>query len=103
MTVANGSPLRHLTPEQLEELGREFQRIHDEVFADLGAADAHYIRSMVQFQRRLAAVGRAELIASRFPGAWLLGTLTLSAAKVLENMEIGHNVLHGQWDWMNDP
>ena len=18
-------------------------------------------------------------------------------------MEIGHNVLHGQWDWMNDP
>jgi fatty acid desaturase len=24
-------------------------------------------------------------------------------AKILENMEIGHNVLHGQWDWMNDP
>ncbi|MEA2480306.1 MAG: NADPH-dependent stearoyl-CoA 9-desaturase, partial [Thermoleophilaceae bacterium] len=28
---------------------------------------------------------------------------TLGAAKILENMEIGHNVLHGQWDWMNDP
>ena len=25
------------------------------------------------------------------------------AAKILENMEIGHNVMHGQWDWMNDP
>ena len=24
-------------------------------------------------------------------------------AKILENMEIGHNVMHGQWDWMNDP
>ena len=24
-------------------------------------------------------------------------------AKILENMEIGHNVLHGQWDWMRDP
>jgi NADPH-dependent stearoyl-CoA 9-desaturase len=24
-------------------------------------------------------------------------------AKIVENMEIGHNVLHGQWDWMNDP
>jgi NADPH-dependent stearoyl-CoA 9-desaturase len=22
---------------------------------------------------------------------------------VLENMEIGHNVMHGQWDWMRDP
>jgi NADPH-dependent stearoyl-CoA 9-desaturase len=24
-------------------------------------------------------------------------------AKILENMEIGHNILHGQWDWMRDP
>src|SRR6185437_1230608 len=24
-------------------------------------------------------------------------------AKTIENMEIGHNVSHGQWDWMNDP
>jgi fatty acid desaturase len=31
------------------------------------------------------------------------GTATLSLAKILENMEIGHNVMHGQWDWMNDP
>jgi len=22
---------------------------------------------------------------------------------MLDNMEIGHNVLHGQWDWMRDP
>jgi linoleoyl-CoA desaturase len=28
---------------------------------------------------------------------------SLSIAKILENMEIGHNVMHGQWDWMNDP
>ena len=27
----------------------------------------------------------------------------LGVAKILENMEIGHNVMHGQWDWMNDP
>ena len=27
----------------------------------------------------------------------------LSVAKILENMEIGHNVMHGQWDWMRDP
>jgi linoleoyl-CoA desaturase len=33
----------------------------------------------------------------------VLGTIGLSVAKILENMEIGHNVLHGQWDWMRDP
>jgi NADPH-dependent stearoyl-CoA 9-desaturase len=31
---------------------------------------------------------------------WVLGASTLGMAKILENMEIGHNVLHGQWDWM---
>ena len=24
-------------------------------------------------------------------------------AKIMENMELGHNVMHGQYDWMNDP
>ena len=33
----------------------------------------------------------------------MLGTTVLGIAKILENMEIGHNVLHGQWDWMQDP
>ena len=32
-----------------------------------------------------------------------LGTASLAFAKSVENMEIGHNVSHGQWDWMNDP
>jgi fatty acid desaturase len=27
----------------------------------------------------------------------------LGLAKIVENMEIGHNVMHGQWNWMNDP
>ena len=43
------------------------------------------------------------LIFSKYKPAWVLGTAGLSVAKILENMEIGHNVLHGQWDWMNDP
>jgi fatty acid desaturase len=32
-----------------------------------------------------------------------VGTASLAYAKSIENMEISHNVLHGQWDWMNDP
>ncbi len=42
-------------------------------------------------------------MASRLRPAWILGTVGLSVAKIIENMEIGHNVMHGQWDWMNDP
>jgi linoleoyl-CoA desaturase len=43
------------------------------------------------------------LLFSKFPPAWLLGTAGLAISKILENMEIGHNVMHGQWDWMRDP
>jgi NADPH-dependent stearoyl-CoA 9-desaturase len=97
------NPLHKLTPEQIEEIGREFDELHEQVKADLGDRDARYIRSMIAMQRRLALIGRLEMIASRWRIPWVLGASTLGVAKILENMEIGHNVLHGQWDWMNDP
>ncbi len=97
------NPLHRLTPEQIEEIGRELDELHEQVKADLGDRDAKYIRSMISMQRMLALLGRFELFASRWRAPWVLGTSTLGLAKILENMEIGHNVMHGQWDWMNDP
>jgi fatty acid desaturase len=97
------SPLARLTPEQLEQLGREFDAIHDEVKACLGDRDSRYIRSTIKLHRQLVLAARAMLLGSRYRPLWLAGTASLSIAKILENMEIGHNVMHGQWDWMNDP
>src|SRR3954451_3998998 len=97
------SPLAHLSDQQIEELGREFDAIHDEVYGDLGERDRRYITSMIDMQRRLAVLGRVLLLGARFRPAWAAGMSALASAKILENMEIGHNVLHGQWDWMNDP
>jgi fatty acid desaturase len=97
------SPLTRLTPEQLDQIGRELDAIHDEVKAELGDRDRRYIVSMIEMHRRLVVLGRILLFASRYRPAWLAGTTLLSLAKILENMEIGHNVMHGQWDWMNDP
>jgi linoleoyl-CoA desaturase len=97
------SPLARLSSEQIDALGREFDAIRDRVRADLGERDRRYIESMIAMHRRLAVISRVLLLASRYRPAKLAGTAALSAAKILENMEIGHNVLHGQWDWMNDP
>lgn len=47
--------------------------------------------------------GRLTLFASRQRPAWLAGTAMLALAKIIEMMELGHNISHGQWDWMNDP
>jgi fatty acid desaturase len=97
------SPLTALSAEQIEQLGREFDAIHDEVYADLGDRDARYIRSTIKLHRHLVLAARALLMGSSRRPLWLGGTAALSLAKILENMEIGHNVMHGQWDWMNDP
>jgi fatty acid desaturase len=97
------SPLTRLTPAQIEQLGHEFDAIHDQVKAELGDRDRVYITSMIEMQRRLVVLARVLLFAARHQPAWLAGTTVLSLAKILENMEIGHNVMHGQWDWMNDP
>ncbi|MEO5781544.1 MAG: acyl-CoA desaturase, partial [Arthrobacter oryzae] len=104
-----GSPLvrppaaAHLSDEQVAELGRELDAIKDEILGKRGASDAAYIRRMIKIQRGLEISGRALLLVSKNKPAWFAGTTLLSFAKILENMELGHNILHGQWDWMRDP
>ncbi|GAB2973208.1 fatty acid desaturase family protein [Nocardioides montaniterrae] len=97
------SPIAHLTADDIAEIGRRLDAIRAEVIESRGESDAAYIRGMVDFQRKLELGSRAVLLFSILPPAWLLGTAGLSVAKILENMEIGHNVMHGQWDWMRDP
>ena len=97
------SPFAHLGEQEREKLGKELDAIHDEVFADLGDRDRAYIKKVISVQRQIIVAGRVLLLGSRSKTAWVLGTACLGMAKILENMEIGHNVMHGQWDWMNDP
>jgi linoleoyl-CoA desaturase len=103
LTRKTTSPIDHLTPEDVEELGRELDAIRQSVLDSRGARDAAYIRRVVDVQRKLELGSRAVLLVSMFPPAWFVGTTGLAIAKILENMEIGHNVMHGQWDWMRDP
>jgi linoleoyl-CoA desaturase len=103
MTTMIDSPLARLTEDEIDELAREFDAIHEQVFAELGSRDRQYITRMIQTHRGLAVLGRVLLFGARYKPAWIAGTATLSLAKILENMEIGHNVMHGQWDWMHDP
>ncbi|MQY04419.1 fatty acid desaturase family protein [Actinomadura macrotermitis] len=94
---------RQLTQDEADELGRELDKIRAEVIGDRGTADARYIRRVIAAQRGLEVAGRALLFGASRRWAWWGGAVTLAVAKSLENMEIGHNVMHGQWDWMRDP
>lgn len=106
-----------LSEAQIEEFGRELDAIRDEVMDSRGERDRQYILNLISSQRSLAFAGRLVMYASvLFRPEWGhayanvqlfwallgLGTLSLALGKIIENMEIGHNVLHGQWDWMKD-
>ena len=86
-----------------ESLGVELDAIRQDFEDARGERDSRYIHRTIAAQRALEAAGRVMLAASSRRSAWWAGTVTLGVAKIVENMEIGHNVMHGQWDWMNDP
>ncbi|GCE37628.1 acyl-CoA desaturase [Rhodococcus sp. USK10] len=103
MAIADVKEYAHLTEADVEALGRELDAIRRDIEESRGERDARYVRNTIRLQRGLEISGRAMLFASKRRPAWLAGTALLSLSKIIENMELGHNVMHGQWDWMNDP
>ena len=108
MAISDVQEYMHLTDEEIEQLGRELDEIRAEIEESRGDEDAAYINRLIRIQRGLAVAGRLTLLRgtqskrTRMPAA-VAGATLLGLHKILENMEIGHNVMHGQWDWMNDP
>src|SRR5215207_10299346 len=103
MAITDVPAFTHLTDADIENLGIELDAIRQDIEDSRGERDSRYIRRTIAAQRALEVAGRVMLAASSRRSAWWAGTVTLGVAKIIENMEIGHNVMHGQWDWMNDP
>src|SRR5690606_8621114 len=99
---------RVLSPSELQAFGDELDALRARQLASLGASDARYIRKVVAAVRWTGVAGRALLFLGAFVHAglvpaWIAGVLLLALSKILENMELAHNVIHGQYDWMGDP
>jgi NADPH-dependent stearoyl-CoA 9-desaturase len=103
LAIADIAAYAHLSKADIEALGGELDTIRRDIEESLGERDAVYIRRTITFQRMLDLLARLLIAGSRSRAGWALGTASLAFAKSVENMEIGHNVRHGQWDWMNDP
>ncbi|TQM25492.1 fatty acid desaturase family protein [Nocardia bhagyanarayanae] len=102
LTETKDGPLV-LTPDQVEELGKALDELRDRVVADLGERDREYIYSIIKAQRGFEIAGRGMMYLGFLPPVWLAAVAALSVSKILDNMEIGHNVMHGQYDWMREP
>ncbi|HEX6590745.1 MAG TPA: acyl-CoA desaturase [Moraxellaceae bacterium] len=86
-----------------DALGRELDAIRARVMADRGERDLRYMKKLLRIQRGAEISGRLALFMGFNPVAWCVGVLLLALSKILDNMEIGHNVMHGQYNWTNDP
>jgi fatty acid desaturase len=103
MAITNVARYAHLTPADVAALGAELDAIRRDVEASRGESDATYIRRTINLQRTLEVVARLMIGVGSPRTVCFAGAALLAFAKTVENMEIGHNVSHGQWDWMNDP
>jgi linoleoyl-CoA desaturase len=103
VAISDIEAFTHLSEADIDSLADELDAIRQDVTDSLGERDARYIHRTIAAQRGLEVAGRLLLAFGSKRSAWLAGTATLALAKIIENMEIGHNVIHGQWDWMNDP
>jgi linoleoyl-CoA desaturase len=103
MAITDVEAFAHLTDADVEALAIELDAIRTDVEDSLGERDARYIMRTIAAQRGLEMAGRLLLAFGSKRVTWCVGTASLALAKIIENMEIAHNVLHGQWDWMNDP
>ena len=103
MAITDIPAFVHLTDADIENLAVELDAIRLDIEDSRGERDARYIRRTIAAQRALEVAGRLMLAGSSRRSAWWAGAVALGLAKIIENMEIGHNVMHGQWNWMNDP
>lgn len=97
------APRTRLSPEESAAFGAELDALRARVMGSLGERDVRYIKRMIHIQRSAEIGGRLALFCGFNPFAWCLGVMLLSLSKILDNMEIGHNVMHGQYNWTNDP
>ncbi|TAK96967.1 MAG: acyl-CoA desaturase [Aquabacterium sp.] len=91
------------TFEELQAFEKELDAIGAEHRQTLGERDARYIKGILLTVRTCEILGRGLLMFGWFPPTWLLGAFILGIAKIIDNMELGHNVMHGQFNFMNDP
>ncbi len=103
MAITDIARYAHLTQADIDLLSDELDTIRRDVEDQRGERDSRYIRRVIAVQRGLEIGARALLMASRHRVAWVAGSSMLACSKILENMELAHNISHGQWDWMNDP
>jgi len=81
-----------------DQIEAEFEAIKRKYREKLGPDDVAYIKGLRSWSRRFEVLGRGLLWVSKEPITFALGVFFVWLHRNIEAIEIGHNVLHGQYD-----
>jgi len=82
-----------------DQIEAEFEAIKQRYRSNLGPSDVAYIKGLRSKSRWAELLGRGLLWFGHDPLSFGLGVLFTWLHRNLESIEIGHNVLHGQYDY----
>ena len=93
------SVLSKVDPALFDQIERDIEAIKQKHRDDLGEKDVRYIKGLRTKSRIFEALGRGLLWISPEPITFSLGVFFTWLHRNIESIEIGHNVLHGQYDY----
>jgi len=92
------------TIDQFQAFQNDLDAVLQRELRSLGAGDARYVLGLLWLARALEVLGRGLLaVGGAMVWTWVPGVVLLTVAHLIETMELGHNLMHGQFNWMNDP
>jgi fatty acid desaturase len=80
-------------------ISKAFDEIKERYRAGLGQKDIDYIKGIRNKSRIFEFIGRSLIWFGFGPFTFLAGILFLFLHRNLESIELGHNILHGQYDY----
>lgn len=93
------SALLNVDPALFDQIEKEIDDIKQRYRAKLGPKDIAYIKGLRRNSRIFEVIGRGLLWVSPEPITFSLGVFFTWLHRNIESIEIGHNVLHGQYDY----
>lgn len=99
--IHTGRPcaLAHVDTSLFDQIEQEIDAIKQRYRGKLGTPDVKYITGLRCKSRIFEAIGRSLLWISPEPISFALGVGFVWLHRNIESLEIGHNVLHGQYDY----
>ncbi len=92
-----------LSKKQAAAFAADLDRLEQDIKGQLGEDDRDHVLALERLCLGLEVAGRLLIHSSLDPVSWGVGVASLAAQKAINTAELGHNILHAQYNFLEDP